>query len=232
MKYSSEKWLVQQKFLKKFDSREDSINIIPLSNTISGNIRSAPEQSDPGHIAVNQNGFTLIEIIVVMILAAIAGSLVLMNVGQSGRMKESRMFADKMVAMCRKARLTAVGRGVPACLTISPESRECHIALMDDALLYSRTTEKSSAKNSMTDQSAPDGGSGAFYDDDLLKIPENILVEGERIRVGYGGLYLICFYPDGSSGGGILTLSVENEFEFTFQVDMLTGSIKEVDEAR
>ncbi|MBF0233882.1 MAG: prepilin-type N-terminal cleavage/methylation domain-containing protein [Desulfamplus sp.] len=180
------------------------------------------------HSWPNRNGFTLIEIIVVIILIAIAGSLVLMNVGQSGRMKESRMFADKIVAMCKKARLSAVGKGIPSCLTISSESRECSIGFMDDAMSDSQTAINDGFEGSSRNIDKYGDFPSSSENADMLKIPENILLEGENIKVDSNGLYFICFYPDGSSGGGILTVSVENEFEFTFQVDMLTGSIKEI----
>jgi len=215
MKYSFEKQQAKYQLVKWLIGRGE-LKTRPFSGITSG---------------ITQNGFTLIEIIVVMLLIAISSSLVLMNVGQSGRMNESRMFAGQVVSMCKKARLTAIARGVPACLTISPESRECKIGFMDDELLYSRTidtADQDADKNFLSHYSATNGGSEEFSNDDLLKIPENILLEGEQIKVDYDGLYLICFYPDGSSGGGILTISVENEFEFTFQVDMLTGSIREI----
>ncbi len=162
----------------------------------------------------NAKGFTLIEITVVIILIAIAGSLVLMNIGQSGRMKQSRMFSTQMVSLCKTARMTAITKGIPTCLTISPELRECKINFADDIMydsVYNTTNEE-----------------GSRADTNSLKIPENILLEGENIKVDSNGVYYICFYPDGSSGGGTLTISVENEFEFTFQVDILTGSVKEV----
>ncbi|MBF0302351.1 MAG: prepilin-type N-terminal cleavage/methylation domain-containing protein [Desulfamplus sp.] len=170
----------------------------------------------------NSKGFTLIEITVVIILVAIAGSLVLMNIGQSGRMKKSRMFASEMLSMCKKARITAITKGVPACLTISSESRECHIGFADEVISdpISNTVDDNSNTTDDNEESRSDSSS--------LKIPENILLEGENIKVDSNGVYYICFYPDGSSGGGILTISVENEFEFTFQVDMLTGSVREV----
>lgn len=182
---------------------------------------------DSRAFAINGRGFTLIEIIVVIILISIASSLVLMNVGQSGRMKQSRIFAGKMVSMCKKARFTAINKGAPVCLTISPDSRECRISLMDGSLPENRN-DRGEDKDSSPDSNPFDGGSEQPINENILKIPENILLEGEQIKIDYDGLYSICFYPDGSSGGGILTISVENEFEFTFQVDMLTGSIREV----
>ncbi len=182
-----------------------------------------------GFLRGRARGFTLIELMVVIILIAIAGSLVLMNVGQSGRMKQSRMFAGKMVEICRKTRLTALKDGMPACLTISPELRECRIDAMD-RLQYMDTdtlnSKKSGAKLSDADLSRAASVSASARG--VLTIPESILIEGERIKETDTGLFYICFYPDGSSSGGSLTISVEDTFEFTFQVDMLTGVVRAV----
>ncbi|MBF0203526.1 MAG: prepilin-type N-terminal cleavage/methylation domain-containing protein [Desulfamplus sp.] len=224
----------------KYSSKKLQILTIKSKGYITSNITFNIKLK--GLTLTNIKGFTLIEIMVVMILIAIAGSLVLMNVGQSGRMKERRMFADKMVSMCKTARLTAVGKGIPACLTISPEKRECRISFIEDPLtdietsddkatgvLFDEQSKGSSGDGVLNGDSVLNGnGNGVLNGDGVLKIPENILLEGEQIKATDDGVYFICFYPDGSSGGGILTISVENEFEFTFQVDMLTGSIREI----
>lgn len=171
-----------------------------------------------------RRGFTLIEVLVVMILIAIASSLVLMHVGQSGRMRQNRMFAGKMVDLCRKARLTAVGSGIPTCMTISPEARECRINRLDQLWDMVSSREKEPEEgidwSGLSKSSAPKR--------DVLQIPEVVLLEGERIQATDNGISYICFYPDGSSSGGALTVSVEDEFEYDFQVDMLTGAIREV----
>jgi len=214
------------KYSSKFDETA-SICGITADVLWNGSVRSCH----------NAKGFTLIEIMVVMILIAISGSLVLTNVGQSGRMKESRMFASQIVSMCKKARLTAINNGIPACLTIEPKSRECRVGLMDDLMsefynAQGKNDEDKELRDS-GDRGQPDDPyrqlSGMSATNSNLKIPENILLEGEYIKVDSNGVYFICFYPDGSSGGGILTVSVENEFQFTFQVDMLTGSIRELE---
>lgn len=164
-----------------------------------------------------------------MILIGIAGSLVLMNVGQSGRMKASRIFAEQMVSMCKKARTYAIEKGIPMCLTISPEKRECKIGFIEDAMQDSGVAGGGASEDGdSTEINYSSGEWRSSFLNDVLRIPENILLEGEQIKVDSNGVYFICFYPDGSSGGGILTVSVENEFEFTFQVDMLTGSIREI----
>ncbi len=154
----------------------------------------------------NSKGFTLIEIMVVMILIAISTSLVVTKVGKSGRMRQSRMFASDLISLCKQARLQAVSKGLPACISISSETRKCWISLNEN-FEYDEKATKGKRK---------------------ITIPENMLIEGEQVKSNEDGIYFICFYPDSSSGGGILTLSVEDDFVFTFRVDMLTGIIEVV----
>ncbi len=172
------------------------------------------------NLPVNSNGFTLIEIMVVIILVAIAGSLVLMNVGKSGRMKESRVFAENLMGLCRRARVLSMTGALPVCVMIAPEERVCWTGGDKDDVTQ---LDPSSRDNSASREELP-------VKDNLLNIPEDILLEGEGIMINESGISFICFYPDGSSNGGILTVSVEDEFYFSFQVDMLTGVIRSIGE--
>ena len=162
-------------------------------------------------------GFTLIEIMVVLLLMALAGSLVLMNVGQSGRMKQNRIFAENLVVMCKTARLTAMSDGFPACLVILPEVRKCLVTGMENIAMME--TEPEMADGLL-------GGSGAKTPGyRSVSIPDVVLIEGEQIKSNGAGAHFVCFYSDGSSSGCILSVSVEDDFLFSFQVDMLTGTI-------
>lgn len=142
-----------------------------------------------------------------MVLLSLASSLVFMNIGKSGRMKKNRMVAAEVMEFCKKARLRSVGMGIPACLRIFQEEGDSGKCWVDF--------------NSV-DGGKPDDWDGAEV---RLTIPSTMRVEGEGIRSNENGVFSICFFPDGSSTGGRLTLSVEAEFSFDFRVDCLTGSI-------
>jgi general secretion pathway protein H len=143
----------------------------------------------------NSKGFTLLEIIVVMILVAVASSLVFVSVGKSIGKKKDKAFAEDMVSLCKEARFRAIDKGVPAAILISSGERRCWIG----------GTEKS------------------------LEIPEEMLIEGEGVALFQEGVYAVHFYPDGSSSGGELTLSVFGRLVYAFKIDRLTGLISRVE---
>ncbi len=144
----------------------------------------------------SKHGFTLVEILVVMILLAVTGSLVFVSVGKSMAKKQNKAFAQEMISLCKKARRMAVDNGVPTALNISSEKRCCWV--------------NDSTKS--------------------LEIPEQMLIEGEGITQLNEDTYTIHFYPDGSSGGGELTLTVSGQPVYAFRVDILTGMITSIKE--
>jgi len=141
-------------------------------------------------------GFTLVEILVVMIILAMAGSLVFVSAGKSITGKQNKTFALEMISLCKKARRMAVDSGVPAALYISASKRCCWI----------------------------NGGKKR------LEIPEAMHITGEGITQLNEDEYTICFYPDGSSDGGELNLSIPGQSVYAFRIDMLTGMITRIEE--
>ncbi len=174
----------------------------------------------------SNRGFTLIEMVVVMLLIAIASTLVLMNVGKSGRMKEHRIFVEKLMQLCKSARTTALIDGIPVCMTILPERRICLILPMGRGGIESLSTGDPSG-DEWGDGVASEGAEmGASMRSFSLVIPSAVRIEGEAIKSNDDGGYPICFYADGSSTGGILTLTVEDQLDMTFRVDRLTGALR------
>ncbi len=58
-----------------------------------------------------------------------------------------------------------------------------------------------------------------------LKVPASMLIEGEDVGQPEDDRYAIYFYPDGSSSGGVLILSVPGRFIYRLEIDPLTGKI-------
>ena len=56
----------------------------------------------------NSDGFTLLELVVVLVILSILGSLVFINVGTSASQKKTKIFVNEMMSLCRKARRVAV----------------------------------------------------------------------------------------------------------------------------
>ena len=139
----------------------------------------------------NSDGFTLLEMIVVLVIIAICGSLVFVNVGKSIATRKNKNFAYQMISLCKTARRLAIDRGVPVAFYISSDERRCWV----------------------------DNGRGG------IKVPEGMLIEGEGVSAFDEGVYGIEFYPDGSAGGGELTLSIAGNILCTIKVDLITGTI-------
>jgi general secretion pathway protein H len=139
----------------------------------------------------NSDGFTLLELIVVLVIIAICGSLVFVNVGKSIATRKNKSFAYEMISLCKTARRLAIDRGAPVAFYISSDERRCWI------------------ENARGD----------------IKVPEGMLIEGERVSAFDEGVYGIEFYPDGSASGGELTLSVGGNILCTIKVDLITGTI-------
>jgi general secretion pathway protein H len=144
----------------------------------------------------SKNGFTLVEILVVVVLLAMAGSLVFVSAGKTMAGNRNRAFAGEMLSLCKKARRMAVDDGVPTAFNISSGQRRCWVG-------DSKKT---------------------------LEIPEEMLIEGEGISQLNEDVYTIGFYPDGSSGGGTLTLSVSGQTVYAFRIDILTGMLTRIEE--
>jgi general secretion pathway protein H len=144
----------------------------------------------------SKTGFTLVEILVVMVLLALAGSLVFVSTGKTVAGNRNRAFTREMISLCKTARRMAVDDGVPTAFNISSGQRRCWV------------------------------GDGTKS----IEIPEEMLIEGEGITQLNEDVYSIGFYPDGSSGGGALTLSVSGQTVYAFRIDMLTGMLNRIEE--
>ncbi len=144
----------------------------------------------------NSKGFTFVEILVVIIILALASSLVFVNVGKSISKKNTKAFAQQMISLCKKARRMALYEGVPVAFNISSGQRCCWIKDRANA----------------------------------IEFPEKMSIEGEGIAQLDEDIHTIRFYPDGSSDGGELTLSMPTAQVYTFRVDRLTGLLTRVEE--
>lgn len=76
---------------------------------------------------MNSRGFTLIEILVVMILIAVSGTLVYLSVGRSAEQKQGKLFAQEMVGYVKKARRASLASSRPVAFFISSADRRCWV---------------------------------------------------------------------------------------------------------
>jgi general secretion pathway protein H len=72
-------------------------------------------------------GFTLLEIIVVLVLVAMASSLVYLGVARSMSGHQEKVFGRELVSLTKRARRMAIEHGAPSALLISSEERRCWV---------------------------------------------------------------------------------------------------------
>jgi len=65
---------------------------------------------------MNSRGFTLIEILVVMVLIAVSGSLVYLSVGRSAEQKQGKLFAQEMIGLVKKSQTHVPGIQPTGCV--------------------------------------------------------------------------------------------------------------------
>ncbi len=151
-------------------------------------------------------GFTLLEIIVVMLIISITSSLVFMNFGRGAGKKDMKIFAEKLSSLCKKARMTSLSSGVPVKLIISPADRQCWISIW---------------KNHAEITGRQDNDKKAY----VLSIPGKVFIEASGLTRQDSGVYEIVFYPDGSSSGGDLAIGQGDKPSFFCRIDLLTGVV-------
>jgi general secretion pathway protein H len=110
-----------------------------------------------------QGGFTLIELVVVLVLLALAAGLVFQHVGGSTDVRQAKVFAQELASFLKKARRTAVNTGGPVTVWISDQERAC---TMNESQIEIPETVRLDGRNIRQDEDGtayvrfdPDGGS-------------------------------------------------------------------------
>lgn len=72
-------------------------------------------------------GFTLLELVVVLLLVGLASSLIYVSVGRSLGRHEEKAFGRELAFLTKRARRMAIEKAVPSALLISSEDRRCWV---------------------------------------------------------------------------------------------------------
>lgn len=105
-------------------------------------------------------GFTLLELVVVLVLLALVAGLVFQRVGGSAEIREAKIFARELAAFLKAARTSAVQTGAPSIVWIDTDAcrtSDRHVSVPEILRLETeglRTTEEGAAYLRFE----PDGG--------------------------------------------------------------------------
>jgi general secretion pathway protein H len=172
------------------------------------------------------SGFTLVELIIVLVLLSVATALVVPRLaGSLGRMN-AESTARRISSALRFARSHAVTEKVS------------YLAIfdMDTHTLSVMATPRSDEKES--DEADPDDtdsnnaeisgpqGPMVYILSDGIRFKEGVPLDGETVTTG---AFVMGFFPGGGTTGGKVILQDDRERVFSVVLDRITGSVKVYD---
>lgn len=184
----------------------------------------------------NRRGFTMIEILVVVVIAALVAGIALPGFVRSMRGAQLRT-ASRMVLMSHKyARSTAVLRQVPMAILIDKEAGELEIIEMKsppgaserDKFLDARQDRDVDAALG-TKAPADEEAQPAITTEILRKLGREVKIESfqsERGGQEHRGVFWILYHPNGMSDGFDLELSDGSNRRATITSDAISGKVE------
>ncbi|GGO80155.1 hypothetical protein GCM10011348_16230 [Marinobacterium nitratireducens] len=151
-----------------------------------------------------QAGFTLLELMVVLVMASLMLSLVVPRFAAVLPGVELKSYTQKTAALLRKLRSQAMAESRLVALSLDSEAHQIRVSGLDAPI------------------AVPEDISLTLNDDGSLALGNEIVLP-ESFGVSEA-LPSIRFYPDGSSSGGDLTLTSAGG-GYAIRVDWLTGQV-------
>ncbi|QTA84704.1 GspH/FimT family pseudopilin [Desulfonema magnum] len=160
-----------------------------------------------------KQGFTFLELLVVLVIISLMSALVAPRLGGALSRMNSKTAAKKIAASLRYARSQAVSRKMP------------HIAVFDfdknRIVIGNWKPETPGTGNWELGTGNRELEAGKIYD-----LPEGVKLESAIGGEVVSGLFQINFYPVGSSSGGGVIISDEQERLYKITVDFITGTVQ------
>jgi len=160
--------------------------------------------------AARQVGFTLLELMVVLVVASLMLSLVVPRFAAVLPGVELKSYTQKTAALLRNLRSQAMAESRLVALSLDAEAHRMRISGREEPIAVPDDIELT----------LNDDGSLALGNEIVVPETSGVLESAPSIR----------FYPDGSSSGGNLQLRSSGGY-YEIRVDWLTGQVK-VDDGR
>jgi general secretion pathway protein H len=160
-----------------------------------------------------KKGFTLIELMVVLIVLSLGMVLLYPSFGRMSQNVELKAAVKKIASILRYYRSEAVQKGLVIQVVFDGETREIRVRPVE--------ADRNQGGGEKSDESAT--GNKERY-----LLPEGILVKDMKIPASRypSDLPVIEFYPNGGSNGGSFVLERENSKAYRIQVNFLTGVVE------
>jgi len=158
---------------------------------------------------MKNKGFSLIELMVVLILVSLTIALVTPSLSQFSRTVELKGAAKKVSTILRYCRSEAVNKGQVYQALFDSNAREVRVQSLG---WKEEKDEKREGKISKKAYSLPEGVRMKEVDNPSSQSPSD--------------LPLIEFYPNGGSNGGTIQLDSQDRIGYKIKVDFLTGMVK------
>lgn len=185
-----------------------------------------------------RRGFTLIEILVVVVIAALMAGIALPGFVRSMRGAELRTATRSVLMAHKYARSTAVLRQTPMAMLLDRERRELEIIELKsppgaderDKFLDGRQTRDVDAALG-TDTAAPAEGEPAptISTELVRKLGREVRIDSFRSERGgqeYDGVFWIMYYPNGMSDGFELELTDNGSRRVVITSDAISGKVE------
>jgi general secretion pathway protein H len=158
---------------------------------------------------MKNRGFSLIELLVVLILLSLSVALVGPSLSRFSRTMELKGAAQKVSGILRNCRSEAVNKGKVYQVVFNPESREIRVHSVESS------TEGDDKKEDPIPQKT-------------YWLPEGIQMKGDPMTSSLSASELppIEFYPNGGSNGGTILINSPDRPGYRIQVHFLTGMVE------
>jgi type II secretion system protein H len=169
--------------------------------------------SSAGRGRVNKDGFTLLELLVVLVVIGLLAAFVLPRMGGTLSNLQLRTAARQVAAAMRYATQKAMSEQRPFALRFDADAGDIRLV-------------PSTATSAIPDEQ-PVPAERLPGDLDRWKLPERIRLTPPRddLAVGAQHPFTIHFYPNGSNSGGTIALTAENHRRMNVRIAFMTGAI-------
>jgi prepilin-type N-terminal cleavage/methylation domain-containing protein len=211
-----------------------SKNVIPSASFQSKFLRSLNRKSKIKN-RKSFLGFTLIEVLIVVVIAALAASIALPGFVRTLSGSQLRT-ASRTVLMAHKyARSTAVLRQTPMAILLYSDPAELEIISMktragtDARNMFLDGRDNRAAADITGFEDGVEGEAPAIESELVRKLGRDVKLEAFRSERGgqeYDGVYWINYHPNGMSDGFELVLSDKKSRKVEITSDAISGKVE------